>query len=1014
MRLHQLEVTAFGPFATTVEVDFDALADGGLFLLCGPTGAGKSSILDAVCFALYGGVPGDRNDARHLRSDGAPPERSPRVRLETTLSGRRFRLTRSPAWDRPKKRGAGTTREQASVLVEERVDGSWTHLTGRLDEAGHLVGRLLGMTMSQFCQVVMLPQGDFQRFLKARADDRQQLLHSIFRAGRYADVEAWLRDHRLVLRRTSLAEQAGLADLVSRLSEAGSSTPPDEPVFDVPEGGFDVDALRTWAASLASDARAARVAAEAAVAPAELASDAASDALTAARTLAGAQARHADALRRHDELAHRAEAVAEARQRRDDARRAAPVRGLLTARTRALAGLERAAVAEADAMAGLGAEAHEATGMLSLDLGPPRLDLPTLRAGLENAVARRHRCSAARADDRELESLRRAARDRDDEIGRVRRQHDEALAALAALPERIVALRTEVAAATEAQTGARAALERCREVEVRLEAARSHEKLLARMSEARADHQDAVARHQAARETLLDLRERRLEGMAAEIAGQLASGGSCPVCGSCDHPHPARPAAGAPDARVERDAVRAVDTAAVTEQAYAGNVRDLTGEVAAARQAAEEQTVEHWRSVLAETRAAADDLGGRASGLDDLTRRLEQAEARLGSLQAEVADDDRTATRLAAEQTAGAARIRDLERRLTVLLSGEGARTLAEALTALASAEQRWRSAVEAAEAHERAGAAADEAHTAALEAAAEAGFDDLAAVESATLPSAEVDRLEADLRTHDDAVAATTQALADPDLIAAAQQPAPALGALEQAARDAAAVLAARRSGASVAASTAQRLGRLASDLVSALDAWLPTRASYDVADRVATLAAGSSADNRLRMRLSAYVVAWRLAQVVEAANVRLAPMTGRRYALEQSTATTGAGRGGLGLQVRDEWSGELRDPATLSGGETFVVSLALALGLADVVTSESAADGEGTDVDTLFVDEGFGSLDPDTLDDVMDTLDALRDGGRVVGVVSHVAELRTRIPVQLHVTPDRAGSRVALVHDG
>ena len=165
-----------------------------------------------------------------------------------------------------------------------------------------------------------------------------------------------------------------------------------------------------------------------------------------------------------------------------------------------------------------------------------------------------------------------------------------------------------------------------------------------------------------------------------------------------------------------------------------------------------------------------------------------------------------------------------------------------------------------------------------------------------------------------------------------------------------------------------------------------------------------GKSPDNALQMRLSAYVLAHRLTQVVAAANERLARMSDQRYSLEH-TGKRGAGetRGGLSLLVRDDWSGEARDPATLSGGETFVVSLALALGLADVITQEAG----GADLDTLFVDEGFGSLDADTLDDVMDTLDGLRDGGRVVGVVSHVAEMQTRIPSQLRVTKGRDGSR-------
>ncbi|TMZ61640.1 SMC family ATPase, partial [Klebsiella pneumoniae] len=139
MRLHTLTVQAFGPFAGTETVDFDRLGAGGLFLIHGPTGAGKTSVLDAVCFALYGRVPGAREDARSPRSNHAPPDRRPEVALEATIRGRRLSITRSPRWQRPKKRGTGTTEEKAKVVVEERVDGQWRGLTNRPDEAGQLI-----------------------------------------------------------------------------------------------------------------------------------------------------------------------------------------------------------------------------------------------------------------------------------------------------------------------------------------------------------------------------------------------------------------------------------------------------------------------------------------------------------------------------------------------------------------------------------------------------------------------------------------------------------------------------------------------------------------------------------------------------------------------------------------------------------------------------------------------------------------------------------------------------------
>ena len=185
MRLHRLSVTAFGPFVETADVDFDALTDSGLFLLSGATGSGKSSVLDAVCFALYGAIPGDRNHAGRLRSDQAPAGLAPRVELDVTLSGRRFQVIRSPAWERPKKRGAGLTREPARVTVSEWVGGSSVPLSSRLDEAGDLLSGLLGMNLDQFCQVALLPQGHFQAFLRADSAHRHELLARLFRTGRF-------------------------------------------------------------------------------------------------------------------------------------------------------------------------------------------------------------------------------------------------------------------------------------------------------------------------------------------------------------------------------------------------------------------------------------------------------------------------------------------------------------------------------------------------------------------------------------------------------------------------------------------------------------------------------------------------------------------------------------------------------------------------------------------------------------------------------------------------------------
>lgn len=219
----------------------------------------------------------------------------------------------------------------------------------------------------------------------------------------------------------------------------------------------------------------------------------------------------------------------------------------------------------------------------------------------------------------------------------------------------------------------------------------------------------------------------------------------------------------------------------------------------------------------------------------------------------------------------------------------------------------------------------------------------------------------------------------------------------MDRALREAASVLAAARARCAELA----RLGREATTETRRIG---PLREEYDRVARLAGLTAGTSADNERKMRLESYVLAARLEQVAAAATARLSRMSGGRYTLVHSDARGGRGRSGLGLHVVDAWTGRERDTATLSGGETFFASLALALGLADVVTDEAG----GVRLDTLFIDEGFGSLDDQALDEVLDVLDSLRERDRSVGIVSHVGDLRRRIPVQLEIVKERDGSQV------
>ncbi|MET1060687.1 MAG: SMC family ATPase [Nocardioides sp.] len=995
MLLHSLEITAFGPFSDTVTVDFDQLSAAGLFLLSGQTGAGKTSVLDAVCFALYGDVPGDRSSAKRFRCDTAPAGLAPRVVLEATLAGRRFRLTRSPSWQRPKKRGSGHTTEQAHVLLEEHLDDVWVALSNRMDEAGHLVTDLVGMTMPQFCQVAMLPQGRFQTFLRARSEERHRLLQQLFSTQRFEDMERWLREHARELHRRSQARHREVAGVVSRLLEAAAAPLPE---------GWDHDDLTTvagsgeladWSADLAAAATSADAQAAAQRGRAQDEEQAAAAARDTGRQVREQQRRVAAARAERGALDAEAAAQAARRSRLELARRASAVTPLHRLALSARQQRDRAGEAALSAFVA-------AAGLLDLHDPTPH-DLATAETDARDLLADARSLLPREA---ELEATR--ARIAADEVVEA-----ELVAEERRLTGRLTVLPVEVAGLTTRLDEARAAAVRLDEL-VRLVAEQA-DRLAAldraavlreELRTARVELSASVDLCQDLKETWLGIREARLQGMAAEIALDLAVGACCPVCGSADHPHKAVPDTGAPSAVSEKAARSALDDAELTRAAHDARVRDLLTSLSVAEaRAGDDRDADTLRSSLGSLRAERTTLAGRAAEQDELTARLTRTRAALDDVAT-----DRTATQVElagtrARLTGARAELERIRAEVDALLAGTGQPTL-EALAADQTLlVETLTTARSSAERHEAATRSATEAEAALSGWLDEHGFTELDAALEAVLPVAALDSLDAEVATYDARAAAVAAVLADPDLAAAATLPAPDTVALDAALAQAARAHAEATTAHEVAATRARRLTALDADLRAALTDWAPLRESWAVAAELASFVEGKSADNALRMRLSAYVLAWRLTQVVAAANQRLLRMSDQRYTLEH-TGQRGAGetRGGLSLLVRDEWSGEARDPATLSGGETFVVSLALALGLADVVTAEAG----GADLDTLFVDEGFGALDADTLDDVMGTLDGLRDGGRVVGVVSHVGELRTRIPTQLVVTKQRAGSTV------
>ncbi|MGN6722109.1 MAG: SbcC/MukB-like Walker B domain-containing protein, partial [Marmoricola sp.] len=323
------------------------------------------------------------------------------------------------------------------------------------------------------------------------------------------------------------------------------------------------------------------------------------------------------------------------------------------------------------------------------------------------------------------------------------------------------------------------------------------------------------------------------------------------------------------------------------------------------------------------------------------------------------------------------------------------ARTNAESVMAALAAETKR---------HEAETAAAQQVATLDLQARS-LGFASGRAADDALLADDQAAEISRRDRQRAQVRVAARAVLDDPRVVESLSQPRPDLEPVKAEAALAEEALTAAQARLQITRTRLSRTQEITRDLDSAITRYRPLEAKAERVSALSGLLEGTGADNRLRMRLSAFVLAERLRQVIDAANARLEVISEGRYVLAyREERGAGDSRGGLSLSVLDEWTGVQRDPSTLSGGETFVVSLCLALGLADTVADESG----GLRIDTLFIDEGFGSLDAQTLDSVIDILSQLSQGGRVTGVVSHVLELRERLPAVLEVVPSKSGSTV------
>lgn len=885
MRLHRLTVEGVGPFLAKQTIDFNALADAGLFLIDGPTGSGKTTIIDAIVYALYGELAGgaDASSSR-VRSNLCGADDSSVIELEFTVAGRRHIARRVPQGSRDPERPRSASTTGAARLVEILPGGETRTLTQVREIRAH-VESLLGMPHDQFTQLVVLPQGKFAELLRMRPLERQRALEPLLDPqGLFAQLQQDLADRAKSAQGDRARARAAVGTAADRF--AGQVT--DQHVGGGPAPWADpscadadrIDAGRALLARLAGE-----------------------------RTRADEERELADAVQRETSAVAQAaqaavaaiEGAAAARDRRDAARAALtpPDDGLdaagVTARIAALG--ERAGALEQDA-------AWEAEA--------PQREQERARGRASAAAAREH-ATALRADLAALPD-RTAAAERDLDTARI---------AAARLP-----------AAAEALTAARE----------RVAAVRQHAEAVARLRTAEHTAQSAALLAAAAAAAVTEaldryraLGDQQRAERASFLAQGLQPGQPCPVCGATEHPAPAQ----------------SVDTLVTDEQV---------------RRAGEEDERCRREQALADeaARGAADDVQAAGLAVAELAAKAGDVdETEVLTALARVETDHELA-RLADDSLEALERgVRDLREQET-LLGTAIAEAERDAATADARVEQQ-----ESAERErtERIAATVGDGSTATVA---------LAAVRArlALLRAAE----EADA-AYARAAAAIPADLRDRGIDEARQVEKDASTASEAAQA---------RHRAAVAASA--RLKALLDNATPLADEWeqaLQRSATVDESTRgVIELAALAGGGNARRLSLSSYALMRRFESVLNAASQHLARMSAGRFTFTLDT-DAGQGQAGLGIAVIDGWSGQAQEPKSLSGGETFYAALALALGLADVVRSETG----GSPLETLFIDEGFGSLDQDTLGNVMQQLDTLRSGSRVVGVISHVTEMKDSI---------------------
>ena len=918
MRPLKLTIAGFGPYAGFQELDFTKLNSRGLYLITGDTGAGKTTIFDAITFALYGEASGQGREPSMLRSKYARPEDPTYVELTFDYGGQVYALRRNPEYERPKKIGTGTTKEDANANL--------TYPDGRVvsgtKEVTAAVRDIIGLSREQFSQVAMIAQGDFRTLLQANTEQRQRIFRDIFQTGRYVTLQKELN-----LQASELKGQLDQFRFSARQYMGGILWQEDSllapQVEQARNGEMLTDRVLELLESLLSQDQ---------------------------QTQQELDEKLTDTQKELEQL---------------------------TARLTQAAGFQQAQQA-------LEAQEHN-YARLSQQLTQAQTELDRAGESLPQQEAMGKQIAALELllpDFDELENLAKELAQKEQQQNRLQKNQQTALEHRATLIEQLNSLHLEyksletVAVEKEKQTAQR------QQLLDRLEVYRSLSNAMAALDAQRRQVEKKQALYLAAAEKAQALSQEYdrmnrafLDEQAGILALGLTSGLPCPVCGSTEHPAPAAVSQSAPTENEVKKARAACEQARESAQQASSEASRQKGILATAE--------ENLHTELAQW------LPGTAPEQAADTLALEQAD-----ITARLSDLDRTLAELTQKQT----RRSTLEARIptqeAALAQSEAELTAArETLAVLSGSIEALREQLKERKARLGGG---DRASVLNEKASLE---NQVAQLKAAQLKAQqEHSRCKEALATAEGTIAQLKQQLSNGvrEDISQLEQDKQALASQRTRLLTLQKELHARLTANTAARDNIARTAQHTTEL-DARYRWINALANT----------ANGKVSGKDKVMLETYIQTTYFDRILERANLRLRKMSGGQYDLKRrKNAANKKGQSGLELDILDHINTTERSVNTLSGGEAFLASLALALGLSDEVQAST-----GIRLDTLFVDEGFGSLDSEALSKAYHTLDSLTEGNRLVGIISHVQELKERIDQQIIVTKAPTGASTASI---